>query len=90
MLAIRLTRTGSKKKPFYRVIVTDSRSARDSSYVEVLGYYNPRTNPETLEIKRERLDHWVSLGATQSDTVRTLVARKPAAPVEAAQEQPAS
>jgi small subunit ribosomal protein S16 len=79
MLAIRLTRTGSKKKPFYRVIVTDSRTARDSSYVEVLGYYNPRTSPETLEIKRDRLEHWLSVGATPSDTVRTLVDRKPAA-----------
>ena len=88
MLAIRLTRTGSKKKPFYRVIVTDSRSARDSSYVEVLGHYNPRTNPETLDIKRDRLDHWLKAGANPSDTVRTLVARMPAA--EAVVEQPAS
>jgi small subunit ribosomal protein S16 len=79
MVAIRLTRTGSKKKPFYRIIVTDSRTARDSSYVEVLGYYNPRTSPETLEIKRERFDHWVKAGATPSDTVRTLLARVPAA-----------
>jgi small subunit ribosomal protein S16 len=88
MLVIRLTRTGSKKKPFYRIIVTESRTARDSSYVEVLGHYNPRTTPETLDIKRERFDHWVQAGATPSDTVRTLVARMPA-PVEAA-EQPAS
>ena len=49
MLAIRLRRTGSKKRPFFRVVVTDSRAARDSSFVEVLGYYNPRTKPETLE-----------------------------------------
>lgn len=88
MLAIRLTRTGSKKRPFYRIIVTDSQSARDSSYVEVLGYYNPRTTPETLEIKRDRLEHWLKVGASPSDTVRTLVARVPAA--EAAVEQPAS
>ena len=54
MLAIRLRRTGSKKRPFYRVVVTDSRTARDSSFVEVLGFYNPRTKPETLELKRER------------------------------------
>jgi small subunit ribosomal protein S16 len=83
-----LTRTGSKKRPFYRVIVTDSRSARDSSYVEVLGHYNPRTTPETLEIKRDRLDHWLKAGANPSDTVRTLVSRMPAA--DAAAEQPAS
>jgi small subunit ribosomal protein S16 len=82
MLAIRLRRTGSKKRPFYRVVVTDSRTARDSSFVEVLGYYNPRTNPETLRVDRERLEHWRKLGAQPSDTVRTLVARMPAAPAE--------
>jgi small subunit ribosomal protein S16 len=90
MLAIRLRRTGSKKRPFFRVVVTDSRTARDSSFVEVLGHYNPRTQPETLEIKRERLDHWVKLGAVPSDTVRTLVARMPPAPVDTAAVQPAS
>jgi small subunit ribosomal protein S16 len=86
MLAIRLRRTGSKKRSYYRVVVTDSRAARDSSFVEVLGHYNPRTKPETLEINRERLDHWVKVGAVPSDTIRTLVARMPPAP--AAAEQP--
>jgi small subunit ribosomal protein S16 len=87
MLAIRLRRTGSKKRPFFRVVVTDSRTARDSSFVEVLGYYNPRTNPETLKLDRERLNHWVSQGAVASDTVRTLVERMPEAPAaEAAPE----
>jgi small subunit ribosomal protein S16 len=81
MLAIRLRRTGSKKRPFFRVVVTDSRTARDSSFVEVLGHYNPRTKPETLDISRERLEHWVNLGARPSDTIRTLVARMPAAPL---------
>ncbi|CAN5893864.1 hypothetical protein BH24ACI4_BH24ACI4_15980 [soil metagenome] len=80
MVAIRLRRTGSKKRPFYRIVVTDSRAARDSSFVEVLGYYNPRTNPETLSVKRDRLEHWIKAGAQPSDTVRTLVARMPAAP----------
>ena len=51
MLAIRLRRTGSKKRPFFRVVVTDSRTARDSRFVEVLGHYNPRTKPETLKIE---------------------------------------
>ena len=59
MLAIRLRRIGSKKRPFFRVVVTDSRTARDSSFVEVLGHYNPRTKPEPLELNRERLEHWV-------------------------------
>ena len=89
MLAIRLRRTGSKKRPFFRVIVTDSRTARDSSFVEVLGFYNPRTKPETLNIDRERLDHWLKTGARPSDTVRTLVSRMPAA-APAPAEQPAS
>ena len=80
MLAIRLRRTGSKKRPFFRVVVTDSRTARDSSFVEVLGHYNPRTKPETLDINRERLAHWMKSGARPSDTVRTLVARMPEAP----------
>ena len=88
MLAIRLRRMGSKKRPYFRVVVTDSRTARDSSFVEVLGYYNPRTKPERLEIKRERFDHWVKAGAQPSDSIRTLVKRIPAAP--AAAEQPAS
>jgi small subunit ribosomal protein S16 len=91
MLAIRLRRMGSKKRPFFRVVVTDSRTARDSSFVEVVGHYNPRTNPETLDIKRDRVEHWVKLGAVASDTVRTLIARHPQAPAaEAVVEQPAS
>ena len=88
MLAIRLRRTGSKKRAYFRVVVTDSRAARDSSFVEVLGHYNPRTTPESLTLNRERLEHWVKVGAQTSDSVRTLVARMPAAP--AAAEQPAS
>jgi small subunit ribosomal protein S16 len=89
MLAIRLRRTGSKKRPFFRVVVTDSRTARDSRFVEVLGHYNPRTTPETMTLNRERLDHWLKVGAQTSDTVRTLVARMPVQP-EPAAEQPAS
>ncbi len=90
MLAIRLRRMGSKKRSFFRVVVTESRTARDSSFVEVLGHYNPRTKPETLEIDRERLDHWLKAGARPSDSVRTLVSRIPAQAPAAAAEQPAS
>jgi small subunit ribosomal protein S16 len=90
MLAIRLRRTGSKKRSYFRVVVTDSRAARDSSFVEVLGHYNPRTTPEKLVLNRERLEHWVKVGAQPSDSVRTLVARMPAEPVAAAAEQPPS
>jgi small subunit ribosomal protein S16 len=85
MLAIRLRRTGSKKRSFYRVVVTDSRAARDSSFVEVLGHYNARSKPEKLDLNRERYDHWVKTGAKPSDSVRTLVARIPATPPAAEQ-----
>lgn len=78
MLAIRLRRVGSKKRPYFRVVVTDSQSPRDGRFVEVLGHYNPRTKPETLDLNRERLQHWLGVGARPSDSVRTLVARMPA------------
>jgi small subunit ribosomal protein S16 len=84
MLAIRLRRAGSKNRPYYRVVVTESRSAREGRFVEVLGSYNPRTRPETLNIDRERLAHWLKAGAKASDTVRTLVDRLPTPVVQAA------
>ena len=77
MLVIRLRRAGSRNRPFFRVVVTESRSARDGRFVEVIGHYDPRTKPETLEVDRERFAHWVSKGARPSDTVRTLVERQP-------------
>jgi small subunit ribosomal protein S16 len=83
MVVIRLRRAGSKKRPFFRVVVTDSRAARDSSFVEILGHYNPRTKPALVDVKQERIDYWISKGAQPSDSVRTLIARhltvKPAA-----------
>ena len=75
MLAIRMRKMGSKKRPFFRVVVIDSRAARDSSFVEVLGHYNPRTKPAKVEIARDRVDYWVGKGAQLSDTVRTLLKR---------------
>jgi small subunit ribosomal protein S16 len=81
---IRLRRAGSKKRPFFRVVVTDSRAARDSSFVEILGHYNPRTKPAVVVIDRERVDYWVKKGAQPSDSVRTLMARHMAAPAAAA------
>lgn len=80
MLVIRLRRAGSKNRQFYRVVVTEGRSARDGRFVEVLGHYNPRTKPETLVLDQVRVAHWVSVGATPSDTVRTLIDRMPAPP----------
>lgn len=78
MLAIRMRRAGSKNRPFFRVVVTESKSAREGRFVEVLGHYNPRLKPERLEIDRERLAHWIGVGAQPSDTVRTLIDRIPA------------
>ena len=75
MLVVRMRKAGSKKRPFFRVVVTDSRTARDSSFVEIVGHYNPRTKPALVTIDRERIDYWVGKGAQLSDTVRTLLAR---------------
>jgi small subunit ribosomal protein S16 len=83
-----LRRAGSKKRPYFRIVVTDSRAARDSSFVEILGHYNPRTKPALVDIKQERVDYWISKGAQPSDTVRTLIKRHltpvPVAPAAAA------
>jgi len=88
MVMIRLRRAGSKKRPFFRVVVTDSRAAADSSFVEILGHYNPRTRPAIVDIDKERVDFWLKRGAQPSDSVRTLLARhltaKPAAAAPAA------
>src|SRR5258708_9819549 len=84
MVAIRLRRAGSKKRPFFRVVVTDSRAARDSSFVEILGHYNPRTKPALVTVDRERVDYWIKKGAQPSDSVRTLIARHLTAPKVAA------
>ena len=73
MVVIRLRRAGSKKRPFFRVVVTDSRAARDSSFVEILGHYNPRTKPALVQVNQERVDFWLKQGAQPSDTVRTLI-----------------
>ena len=75
MLAIRLRRAGSKKRPFFRVVVADSRGAADSSFVEILGHYNPRTKPAIVNVDKERVDYWIGKGAQPSDSVRTLIAR---------------
>jgi small subunit ribosomal protein S16 len=66
---VRLTRMGRKKKPFYRIVVTDSRKRRDGGWIESIGYYNPLTEPETIKFDKERLDYWKSVGAKLSDRV---------------------
>lgn len=84
MLVIRMRRAGSKKRPFSRVVVTEHSSPRDGRFVEVVGHYNARTQPETLVLNGERVTYWLSKGAKASDTVRTLIARNPNAMVKAA------
>ena len=73
MLVIRLTRIGAKKRPTYRVVVTEARTPRDSREIERLGYYNPKTQPATLKVDRERVAHWVKSGAQPSATVKSLL-----------------
>ena len=79
MLVIRMRRAGSKKRPFFRVVVTEHSSPRDGRFVEVIGHYNAVTKPETLVLDGERLAHWLKVGATPSDTLRTLIDRNPGA-----------
>lgn len=83
MLTIRLARVGAKKKPHYRVVVIEKGRANTARFVEIVGHYNPRSNPVGLMLKRERIEHWLQVGAQPSDTVRGLL-KLPAATPEAA------
>ena len=69
MLRIRLRRVGAKKQPSYRIVIAEKTAPRDGKFVEVVGFYNPRTEPETVTIKEERVMHWLSVGAQPSDSV---------------------
>ena len=75
MLSIRMRRTGSKKRPFFRVVVSEARSKKEGEFIEVLGFYNPRTKPAVVEIDKDRIAHWIKQGARPSDSVRTLLAK---------------
>jgi small subunit ribosomal protein S16 len=81
---IRLRRTGTTRKPAYRVVVADSRAARDGKFIEVLGHYNPLTNPPTIKIEVEKAQAWIKKGAQPSNTVKNLLARATAAAAGAA------
>ena len=76
MLRIRLSRGGSKKQPHYRVVVADKKMKRDGRFVERLGFYNPRTEPETYKINEERALYWLSVGAQPSDAVQRLLKKQ--------------
>jgi small subunit ribosomal protein S16 len=75
MVKIRLRRVGAKKQPSYRVVVADSRSPRDGRFVETIGFYNPRTEPPTVDIKEDRALYWLSQGAQPTDSVASLLRR---------------
>ena len=79
MVRIRLTRMGTNKRPFYRVIATDQRSPRDGRFLEQLGYYDPMKTPKEIKIDLERVKHWISLGAQPSETVKSLMRKAEAA-----------
>lgn len=78
MLMIRLARMGARKQPQYRIVVIEKARARNGRPVEVVGTYNPRTNPATVDMKRERVDYWVSKGAQMSERVNKLFSKTPA------------
>ncbi len=80
MLSIRLRRTGSTKRPYYRVVVADSRAWRDGRFVEVLGHYDPRKHPVVVQINGERARYWIEKGARPSATVRSLLKPPAASP----------
>jgi len=81
---IRMARFGARKQPYYRVVVIDKERARNGRSVEVVGTYNPRTNPASFEVKRDRIDHWVSKGAQLSPTLVRLLEKAPASAPAAA------
>jgi small subunit ribosomal protein S16 len=70
---VRLTRVGSKKNPIWRVVVADQRSPRDGRFIETIGQYNPQTDPSTIRIDSERLEHWIARGAQPTNTVKQLM-----------------
>ena len=75
-LKIRLQRHGNKGRPFYHLVVTDSRNARNGRFIEQLGHYNPTTEPSVIVLETERIAHWYKLGARPSDTVASLLRAK--------------
>ncbi len=76
MLMIRLARVGARKQPYYRVVVIEKDRARNGRSIEVVGTYNPRTNPASVDLKHERIDYWTGKGAQLSERVAKLVAKQ--------------
>ena len=76
MVKMRLTRLGDKKSPFYRIVVCDSRKARDAEYIEKIGHYNPLTNPAEVKIDAERAKYWLGKGVQPTETVKVLLVKE--------------
>ncbi len=76
MTTIRMTRMGRKKRPFYRIVVTDSRKRRDGGWIESIGHYNPIGADKTLILDEERFNYWISVGAQMSDTIKKITSKK--------------
>ncbi len=72
-VVLRLTRMGAKKRPFYRIIAADSEAKRDGRFLEVLGYYDPKTEPATISLDMEKVRYWLAKGAQPTETVRSLI-----------------
>ena len=70
---IRLARIGAKKRPFYRIVITDSTSPRDSNYIEIVGTYNPHPDPAEIKLNEERIKEWINRGAKPSQTVKSIL-----------------
>jgi small subunit ribosomal protein S16 len=83
LLRIRLSRTGAKKKPSYRIVVIEQDKARDGRFVEILGHYNPRNHPPEVVLNQDRASYWLGKGAQPSETVQSFLKRRPE-PVDAA------
>jgi len=81
MVTIRLARHGAKNKPFYRIVVADSRSPRDGRFIDQLGFYDPTKNPAVVQLKQDKLAKWLQHGAQPSDTVAQLIKKAGRAPV---------
>ncbi|MDA2920187.1 30S ribosomal protein S16 [Desulfobacterota bacterium AH_259_B03_O07] len=75
MVKIRLMRTGSKKKPFYRIVATDSRSPRDGKFLEILGFYDPRKKPHVLEVNIDKVKNWFNNGAKPTNRIEKLLSK---------------
>jgi small subunit ribosomal protein S16 len=76
LVTMRLSRIGSKKRPYYRIVVIDKRRARNGRFLEVVGQYNPIANPVQMEVNAERAQYWLSKGALPSETVRSILRKK--------------